>query len=53
MVISVTVSIRYKGHLYKGQLVKMMTFTKQCIRDASLEASSVYSQFDGVPYKRY
>ena len=36
-----TRSIRYKGHLYKGQLVKIMTFTKQFIRDASLEASSL------------
>ena len=34
-------SIRYKGHIYKGQLVKIMTLTKQFIRDASLVASSL------------
>ena len=38
---SCTLSIHYKGHLYKGQLVKIMTFTKQFIRDASLEAFSL------------
>ena len=35
-----TYNYNYKGHLYKGQLVKISTFTKQFIRDASLEASS-------------
>ena len=38
---AITPNIRYKGHLYKGQLVKIMTFTKQFIRDAFLEAFSL------------
>ena len=40
LLIGATPNTRYKGHLYKGQLVKITTFTKQFVRDASLEASS-------------
>ena len=38
---AITPNIRYKGHLYKGQLVKITTFTKQFIRDTSFEAFSL------------
>ena len=38
---AITESIRYKGHLYNGQLVKITTFTKHFTREAFLEASSL------------
>ena len=44
-------SIRYKGHLYKGQLDKIEKCTMQFIKDASLIRGGV-SQFHGVPQKK-
>ena len=38
---TLTLNIRIKEHLYKWQLNKMAAFTKQIIRDPSLEASSL------------